>query len=97
MTYMAKNALNPRLEVFPQTAKINKEGHLEVGGCDMAALSKEYGTPLYVFDEADLRVRCREYLTEFGGRYPDVTIAYSPKAFTAKATIKLVMEEGLDL
>ena len=61
------------------------------------ALAEEFGTPLYVFDEADLRSRCREFKTEFGKRYPDTTVSYSPKAFTAKAMLKLVEEEGLDL
>ncbi|MFA5308840.1 MAG: diaminopimelate decarboxylase [Dehalococcoidales bacterium] len=94
---MSKKADIPRLAVFPLTADIAENGHLTIGGCDTAALAREYGTPLYVFDEADLRSRCREYKTEFGKRYPGVTIAYSPKAFTAKAMIKLVREEGLDL
>jgi diaminopimelate decarboxylase len=87
----------PRLAVFPQTADINGDDHLVIGGCDTVALAKEYGTPLYVFDEADLRNRCREYKTEFGRRYPNTTIAYSPKAFTTKAMFRLVEEEGLDL
>jgi diaminopimelate decarboxylase len=52
---------------------------------------------LYVYDEEDLRGRCREFKTEFGKRYPGTIIAYSPKAFTAKAMLKLVEEEGLDL
>ncbi len=89
--------INPRLEVFSDTAEVNAKDHLVIGGCDTIDLVKEYGTPLYVFDEADLRNRCREYKNEFGKRYKDVTISYSPKAFTANAMLKLVMEEGLDL
>jgi diaminopimelate decarboxylase len=87
----------PRLAVFSQTAAVNKQGHLVLGGCDTIALAKEYGTPLYVFDETDMRNRCREFKTEFGKRYPNTTVSYSPKAFIAKAMIKLVQEEGLDL
>src|SRR4030065_1357751 len=87
----------PRLALFPQTAQVNNKGNLAIGGCDTVALAKEFGTPLYVFDETDLRSRCREFKTEFGQRYPDTTVSYSPKAFTAKAMLKLVREEGLDL
>ena len=87
----------PRMVVFPQTAEVNKQGNLAIGGCDTVALAKEYGTPLYVFDETDLRSRCREFKTEFGKRYTNTDVSYSPKAFTAKAMIKLVEEEGLDL
>jgi diaminopimelate decarboxylase len=86
-----------RLEVFPQTAEVNQKDHLVIGGCDTVELAKEYGTPLYVFDETELRGRCREFKTEFGKRYNKTTISYSPKAFIAKAMIKLVEEEGLDL
>jgi diaminopimelate decarboxylase len=94
---MTDNKNVPRLVVFPQTADVDKKGHLIIGGCDTVALAKEYGTPLYVYDEADLRSRCREYKAEFGKRYPNTTISYSPKAFTTNAMLKLVEEEGLDL
>jgi diaminopimelate decarboxylase len=86
-----------RLAVFPQTADINSQDHLVIGGCDAVGLAKEYGTPLYVFDEAEIRHRCREFKTEFGKRYPGTVVSYSPKAFIAKAMIRLVSEEGLDL
>src|SRR4030043_1955702 len=94
---MSSNSNVPRLVVFPQTAEIDKKGHLVIGGCDTLALAKEFGTPLYVFDETDLRSRCREFKTEFGKRYARTTVSYSPKAFIAKAMIKLIEEEGLDL
>lgn len=87
----------PRLAVFPQTAEIGQNDHLIIGGCDTLELAKKFGTPLWIYDEVDLRSRCREYKEEFGKRYPNTVIAYSPKAFIAKAMIKLVQEEGLDL
>jgi diaminopimelate decarboxylase len=87
----------PRLVLFPRTAEVNQKGHLVIGGCDSVALAEEFGTPLYVFDEADLRSRCTEFKAEFRQRYPDTTVCYSAKAFTAKAMLQLVKEEGLDL
>jgi diaminopimelate decarboxylase len=86
-----------RLEVFPQTAEINDQDHLVIGGRDTVDLAKEYGTPLYIFDETELRNKCREFKAEFGKRYAKTTVSYSPKAFIAKAIIKLVEQEGLDL
>ncbi len=94
---MTKNTDIPRLAVFPQTAKVNRQNHLVIGGCDTLKLVKDFGTPLYIFDEAGLRGQCREFKKEFGNSYPDIIVAYSPKAFTAKAMLKLVEEEGLDL
>ena len=87
----------PRLVLFPQTAEVNQKDHLVIGGCDSVALAEEFGTPLYVFDEVDLRSRCAEFETEFKQRYPDTTVCYSAKAFTARAMLQLVKEEGLDL
>jgi diaminopimelate decarboxylase len=86
-----------RLVLFPQTAEVDKKDHLVIGGCDCVALAEEFGTPLYVFDEVGLRRRCAEFKTEFTGRYPDTTVCYSAKAFTVRAMLQLVKEEGLDL
>jgi diaminopimelate decarboxylase len=61
------------------------------------ALAGEFGTPLYIFDEEDLRRQCRDFREEFGQRYPDTTVCYSAKAFTARAMLLVVKEEGLDL
>jgi diaminopimelate decarboxylase len=87
----------PRLALFPAGANINTEGHLVFGGCDAVALAGEFGTPLYVYDEAGLRARCRDFLAQFGGRYPYVEVLYACKAFTSRAMLRLAMEEGLGL
>ena len=44
--------LAPNQVLMPITARRNAAGHLEVGGCDLVALAKTHGTPLYVLDEA---------------------------------------------
>ena len=60
---------------------------------DLEALTREFGTPLFVYDEDDLRRRCREYLEHFG----DDNVAYAGKAFLCTAMARLVGEEGLHL
>src|SRR5216683_163351 len=47
-------------DVLPVTATVNDAAHLEIGGCDTCDLAAEFGTPLYVFDEATFRTRARE-------------------------------------
>ena len=86
----------PKLALFPLTAEVEND-HLIIGGCDSVALVEEFGTPLYVFDEFSLRHHCAEFKTEFGKRYPDTTVIYASKAFTCKAMLLLVKEEGLGL
>jgi len=87
-------ALKP---VLPLTATVNEAGHLAVGGCDTVALAQRFGTPLYVFDEADLRARCREFRDEFSSRLPEVTVLYAAKAYLGKAIVRLITEEGLGI
>ena len=64
-----------------------------VGGCDVAGLAETFGTPLYVYDEDELRARCREYADAFG----DDAVAYAAKAFLCVAMARLVADEGLHL
>ena len=80
------------LTLLPASADVGADGSLSVGGVDVAGLAAEFGTPLYVYDEGELRDRCREYRTRFGAG-----VAYASKAFLCTAMAKLVAEEGLDL
>jgi diaminopimelate decarboxylase len=80
------------LTLLPASAQVGPGGSLSVGGVDLAGLAAEFGTPLYVYDEGELRDRCREYRRCFGPG-----IAYASKAFLCTAMAKLVAEEGLDL
>lgn len=79
------------------TQRINERGHLEIGGCDTVELAREFGTPLYVLDEALVRETCRAYIQEFGKRLERVEIAYAGKALLVTSVCRLVMQEGLAL
>lgn len=83
--------------ILPVTAGVNAAGHLTLGGCDAVELAREYGTPLYVFDEATLRGQCRAFAGAFTGRYPRTMVAYAAKAYAGVAVLRLVAEEGLGL
>ncbi|MDO8716967.1 MAG: diaminopimelate decarboxylase [Dehalococcoidales bacterium] len=89
----------PRLVLFPENTAVNKQGHMVIGGCDAVELAREFGTPLYIFDEASLRRKLAEYKTEFNRHYPGVTVLYAAKAFMNRAMALLVKEEriGMDV
>ena len=87
----------PRLSLFPLTAEVNRQGHLVIGGCDCLDLVREFGTPLYVFDEDTLRSKCAGFKKEFGSRYADTVILYAAKAFMNRALVNMFKEEGLGL
>jgi diaminopimelate decarboxylase len=42
-----------------------QDNQLVIGGVSAEALVKEYGSPLYVFDEALIREYCRDYRKHF--------------------------------
>lgn len=83
--------------VFPDTTDTNAAGHLTIGGCDATDLVEQYGTPLYVLDEATLRSRCQQFVRAFGDRYPDSKAVYASKAYINPALARIFAEEGLGL
>jgi diaminopimelate decarboxylase len=74
-----------------------KNGHLEIGGCDTVALVKEFGSPLFVIDEATVRGRCQDYLKSFRKYYSNTDVAFACKALCTAGIIKIVTDEGLGL
>jgi diaminopimelate decarboxylase len=80
--------------LFPVTYRVNGRGHAEVGGCDLVDLAREHGTPLYVYDEETVRLRCREYSAAMGDRGD---VLYSAKAFSSPGFLRVVASEGLGL
>ena len=85
------------IELFPMTAGINAADHLTLGGCDVADLAAEFGTPLLVYDEDTLRSMCRKFLDGFTSRYSNTMVAYASKAFLNTAIAKLMAEEGMGM
>src|SRR3984893_8708691 len=67
---------------------------MEAGGCDRVELARQYGTPLYVYDEATVRQRSSEYVAAMGS---GGQVLYSAKAFASPQFLQVVAEEGLGL
>ncbi|WP_283607518.1 diaminopimelate decarboxylase [Faecalispora anaeroviscerum] len=78
--------------------QINEQGHLSIGGCDTVQLTEQFGTPLYVMDENQIRSNCRRYQSSFEKHYKGrgMTV-YASKAFNCKAICRIIEEEGLGL
>lgn len=82
---------------LPGTMRVNDRGHLEIGGCDLVELAREYGTPLYIVDEWLIRSQCRKYLTAFEHHYPNGEVIYAGKALLTSAIVRMIDQEGLSL
>ncbi|GBR76262.1 diaminopimelate decarboxylase [Candidatus Termititenax persephonae] len=80
---------------MPLTSGISVHNNLEIGGCDLAQLAEQYGTPLYIMDEETLRANCRAYLRSFTENYADTMVAYASKALSVAGILQISGEEGL--
>lgn len=77
---------------------VNENGNLTIGGVDTVALAKQYGTPLYVYDEQKIRESCRRFKESIDKYYGGKGMAcYASKAFSCLEMCRVVKEEGLGL
>src|SRR5947209_14106654 len=81
--------------VYPLGSEVNGQGHLEVGGCDVVELAREFGTPAYVYAEDDIRARARAYMDAFRARADRFEVLYASKAFPCTAAYRLLAGQGL--
>jgi diaminopimelate decarboxylase len=81
--------------VYPLGSRLNERGRLEVGGCDVVELAREFGTPAYVYAEEDMRSRARGYTEAFRARTDHFEVIYAGKAFPCAAVFRLFAEAGL--
>src|SRR5919204_4758916 len=84
-----------RSQVFPIGTRLNEAGRIEVGGCDLIELAREFGTPAYVYAEDDIRARARAYVEAFRARTDRFEVVYASKAFPCTAAYRLLVDEGL--
>ena len=77
---------------------INEKNHLQIGGLDTVDLAKQYGTPLYVMDEEQIRNNCRLYKDAIDKFYDgNGLILYASKAFSCRHIYRVMMQEGLGI
>ena len=77
--------------LLPDTATIGADGVMSIGGCSLLDVAKQFGTPVFVYDEEHLRARCHEAVAAFG----EQRVIYATKAFFTTAMAKLAYDEGL--
>jgi diaminopimelate decarboxylase len=79
--------------VWPHGARRQDDGAVGLAGADVRDLAAEFGTPLFVVDEADFRARAAAFATAFGAS----SVHYAAKAFLCTEVARWVAEEGLSL
>ncbi|GII52540.1 diaminopimelate decarboxylase [Planotetraspora thailandica] len=89
MTLMTEIAQGP----WPATMWFPSDGSAVLGGVSLMDIVNRFGTPAYVLDEAEIRMRCRAYRAAL----PGAEISYAGKAFLCRAMAGWLNTEGLSL
>lgn len=93
------NALAPA--VWSRNAARAASGQIDVAGVGAAALALEFGTPLFVVDEADVRDRAQDAVTVFTREFArvgaDTHLYYAGKAFLSTEIARWVTEAGMNI
>ena len=85
------NVLTPAL--WSENVTRDDDGVISVAGLKLTDLVEQVGTPAYVIDEDDFRVRARAWREAFAGW----TVYYAGKSFLCTTIARWVAEEGLSL
>ncbi len=103
MSHYERTAIEPDqltvsdlMGVAPVTTTV-EDGVVSIGGVPLKSIIEEYGTALFVYDEATLRQQLSSYVSEFRSRYPESDIIYAAKSFCCVAMDKIVAEEGVGI
>lgn len=82
------------LSLYPPGTALDDRQRLLIGGCAVADLAEQYGTPAYLIDEGALRHTARTYAEAFGSRHPRSLVLFASKSFPSASVIGVVAEEG---
>jgi diaminopimelate decarboxylase len=85
--------------VWPASAHRDADGVLTIGGVSASWLRHEFGTPLYVVDEDEVRAHARRTLAAFRAAVEphgvQTRVYYAGKAFLCAEVVRWVTGEGL--
>jgi diaminopimelate decarboxylase len=85
--------------VWPANAARTASGEISIAGVTATELAARFGTPLYVFDEDDVRARAAHTRAVFEAAFrkvgTGVSVYYAGKAFLSTAVVGWVREAGL--
>ena len=83
--------------LWPNSTARDDRGALSIGGCAVTDLAEQFGTPLYIFDEAALHDRASRMVAAFRSRDGDAHVAYGGKAYLSPAIVRLFHDHGIGL
>jgi diaminopimelate decarboxylase len=89
--------MQQKLDLFPLDTQTDSGGHLTLQGHRAADLTRQFGTPLYVYSVDTIRRQIDAYRRGLAG-YPGARrLTYASKAFLCSALAQLMAAEGVGL
>ena len=85
--------LDPK--VWPQDARRNADGAIELAGVDVRDVAAEVSTPTVVLDERHVRQAARGYAEAYEAAAGHADVYYAGKAFLATTVVEWLIAEGL--
>ena len=87
-----------RLQLFPRTTTVENDT-LHIGQADVRQVAAEYGTPLYLYDAAEMASALGEYISALDAYWKNGGwgITYAGKAYLSSYICKWVLNNGIDL
>jgi diaminopimelate decarboxylase len=82
--------------IWPTSAERNADGAMVLAGVDVRDAVTEYGSPLFILDEQDVRTRARAYQQAYASAGAGM-VYYAAKAFLSTKIATWVTEEGLGI
>lgn len=76
---------------------VNEEGVVSFAGHNVRDLVEQFGSPLIVILEDEVRERCKLYRGEMAANYPRTQVHYAGKAFLTTGFCRLLQDEGMGL
>ena len=84
------------LSVYPPNAALD-DGRLMLGGCRVADVAQEFGTPAYLVDAAGLRQRALAFQEALASRHPRSRVLFASKSFPTPSVMGLIADTGCGL
>jgi len=72
-------------------------GELMVAGVSATNLARQFGTPVFILDEADFKARAISYRDAMNNAFASSIVYYASKAFTCKEVARWISELGLGI
>ncbi len=91
--------IDQRLALFPISAAIHSEKNsLQIGGLELGRLAEEYGTPLYIYDQATILDAVQRYRQALDREYPAASgLTYAGKAYLCLAIAHWMSAQGIKI